>query len=355
MNCYYNVKYFPVYTIFSTLEEFKAATLEGKLNASALLNNNTRAYCIDSGLDVRGDEKVGDECTFYAGLARFDITQPFEGSYYSDYDDKDPEEFVSTEIASVHHFRMESPFPAVEDLANWQGLTFRRRRCQILFCAKHHTNTSISRGEFTSQEHSIDLKFSRACDNEDCEYSNGITHEGDSPIFRVNTKARAKFGVALAEVMRGIIVMPLSLSYLKQTTIEEFADMVCTVVDSFLKSEHNRNSTTIRGSALGSETYIHVRWQWVVYPLSVVLASAVFLVLTIFESRRKEQRYKSSVLAGYFNRLVGFDNDEIKEIERRALDQKSKKETFHNLERMAAELPVKLRRNSEGEIELVKI
>jgi hypothetical protein len=122
-----------------------------------------------------------------------------------------------------------------------------------------------------------------------------------------------------------------------------------------LRSEHNHNSTAIRGSAFGPETYIHVRWQWAVFPFSIVIASAVFLALTIFESRRKEQRYKSSVLAGYFHKLVGFDDDGMKEIERRALGQKSKKETFHNLERMAREVPVKLRRNSEGEMELVKI
>jgi len=47
----------------------------------------------------------------------------------------------------------------------------------------------------------------------------------------------------------------------------------------------------------------------------------------------------------------------MKRIERRALaiEQKSKKETFYDMERMACELPVKLRRNSEGEMELMKM
>lgn len=306
-----------------------------------------------------GEELLSWQSALLQGEVRFRLSHPFDFGQYGRWGElsglKRANKFNSSEIFSVSHHRLESGFPDIEEVADWEGPKIRRRTCEISFCAKHYSNTSVSHGNITRYQDSINLVFNRACDGKDCHYSNAKTNFEDGPTFYLDTESRLKFSDALVEVVIGVLQMVLAQKYVAKLTLEGFSEMLCTVVDSFLKSEHNQNSTAVRGLTLGKETYVHVRWQWAVFPLSIIIASAVFLALTVLESRHKEQRYKSSVLAGCFHKLVGIDDDEWRRIERQVLDQKSRKETFHNLETMAREVRVKLRRNSEGDMELMKI
>jgi hypothetical protein len=55
---------------------------------------------------------------------------------------------------------------------------------------------------------------------------------------------------------------------------------------------------TVQGDAFAEESYVHVRWQWLILPAFLELASLVLLVLTIVHSRREDVPiWKSSVLA----------------------------------------------------------
>jgi hypothetical protein len=55
---------------------------------------------------------------------------------------------------------------------------------------------------------------------------------------------------------------------------------------------------TVRGDAYAEELYVRVRWQWIILPAFLELASLVLLVLTIVHSRREDVPiWKSSVLA----------------------------------------------------------
>jgi hypothetical protein len=55
---------------------------------------------------------------------------------------------------------------------------------------------------------------------------------------------------------------------------------------------------TVRGDAYAKESYVHVRWQWIILTAFLELASLVLLVLTIVHSRREDVPiWKSSVLA----------------------------------------------------------
>jgi hypothetical protein len=55
---------------------------------------------------------------------------------------------------------------------------------------------------------------------------------------------------------------------------------------------------TVRGKAITEESYVRIRWQWIVLPAFLELASLALLVLTIIHSRRENvPLWKSSVLA----------------------------------------------------------
>jgi hypothetical protein len=55
---------------------------------------------------------------------------------------------------------------------------------------------------------------------------------------------------------------------------------------------------TVRGEAIAEESYVRIRWQWIVLPAFLELASLVLLVLTVVHSRREAvPLWKSSVLA----------------------------------------------------------
>lgn len=55
---------------------------------------------------------------------------------------------------------------------------------------------------------------------------------------------------------------------------------------------------TVRGEAIAEESYVRVRWQWIILPAFLELASLLLLVSTIIHSRRQHvPLWKSSILA----------------------------------------------------------
>jgi hypothetical protein len=57
-------------------------------------------------------------------------------------------------------------------------------------------------------------------------------------------------------------------------------------------------NNTVRGDAIGEESYVHVRWKWIILPALLELASLALLVVTIVYSRREDvPLWKTSALA----------------------------------------------------------
>lgn len=66
----------------------------------------------------------------------------------------------------------------------------------------------------------------------------------------------------------------------------------------------NLNTTKVAGNAYITETYIRIRWQWIVVPLAEAVLTCVLLIISIFTTR-SEPLLKSSVLAFLFHPLEG--------------------------------------------------
>ena len=72
------------------------------------------------------------------------------------------------------------------------------------------------------------------------------------------------------------------------------------------------NSTLIQGTLMLSTTFVHVNWPWLIYPGSLSVLAAVFLIVSIFFSRERERLvWKSSTLALLFHGLHGWDAQDL--------------------------------------------
>lgn len=66
------------------------------------------------------------------------------------------------------------------------------------------------------------------------------------------------------------------------------------------------SNETVSGYANSMETYVRVRWQWMILPVVLELSSCVLLISTIFHSRRKKiPTWKSSILAIIYHEVEG--------------------------------------------------
>lgn len=89
----------------------------------------------------------------------------------------------------------------------------------------------------------------------------------------------------------------------------------------------NLNSTSLTGDAYISQTYISVRWQWIVLPLVEILVTSILLAYCII-STRSGPLLKSSVLAFLFHPLEGLTDEELNKAEHKSsseLETESKK------------------------------
>ncbi|KAI9738733.1 MAG: hypothetical protein M1834_008238 [Cirrosporium novae-zelandiae] len=77
---------------------------------------------------------------------------------------------------------------------------------------------------------------------------------------------------------------------------------LATSMTNNIREEGGANST---GTAWKTETYIHIRWQWLILPVSLLMLSLVFLIITMLVSNKQNiPVWKSSQLALLFHGLT---------------------------------------------------
>ncbi|MCJ1252085.1 hypothetical protein MMC30_009323 [Trapelia coarctata] len=114
------------------------------------------------------------------------------------------------------------------------------------------------------------------------------------------------------------------------------------IATAMTNNMRQQSGTVIPGQATTPETYIHVRWLWLLLPLAMVILATVFLVLTIRQSQRWNiPSWRSSALATMIHG--------VRTVEADALGTGSdQKERFSELEEWAESVDVRLRRTWNG-------
>jgi len=107
----------------------------------------------------------------------------------------------------------------------------------------------------------------------------------------------------------------------------------------------NVNATTVLGTAYFKETYMQVRWAWLIIPLVEAVLGAVLLVVCILFTR-KEPLLKTSLIALLVHRLDRVTEDEM--------DVMQRMETAEKLEGAAEKLLVEFKRNEKGELKFIR-
>ena len=106
-----------------------------------------------------------------------------------------------------------------------------------------------------------------------------------------------------------------------------------------------KSGTVAIGTAIALETYIYVRWLWLLLPLIMVSLATVLLALTVWQSRRWDiPNWRSSALAAMMH---GVQEGEVGALNMRALVLLGK-ERISELERWSEVVQVRLRRRGPG-------
>jgi hypothetical protein len=98
----------------------------------------------------------------------------------------------------------------------------------------------------------------------------------------------------------------------------------------------------VTGTAWHTETFVRVKWPWIILPSALVLFSIVFLAVTVvLNSRRKVMVWKNKSLASLFHGL------EARRMDRKEIDR------LGDMEDVASGIVVRLAMGSNGEWKLV--
>jgi len=143
--------------------------------------------------------------------------------------------------------------------------------------------------------------------------------------------------------------------YLSIADIENVAKSVAATISAFIRTPDdtnnmraNRNATFMTGKAFAEETYIRVRWQWLIFPLMETLLTAALLVVTIILDRRSGYPLlKASALGLLFHGLEGWVPGDLK-------DHKAAVETAEGLEGVAMDIRVRFISDEAGKLRFVR-
>lgn len=130
--------------------------------------------------------------------------------------------------------------------------------------------------------------------------------------------------------------------------METTAEAMAMAATNWLRGPANNRSEELRGEAIESVTFVHVRWAWLAWPAVLTLAGSVVLFGCVLRDHRRNDLYRSSALALLFHGLHGVDENDLKVHYRGRVEEDSA------LESAAEKLRVKLGLDESGTLKLMK-
>ncbi|KAJ5611216.1 hypothetical protein N7510_007935 [Penicillium lagena] len=93
----------------------------------------------------------------------------------------------------------------------------------------------------------------------------------------------------------------LILSNNSQNRVAELFDSMATSMTDLIRT--SANSIRIEGTAYRTETFIHVRWPWIIFPILLVMLSIVLLIIAFMINRDQPVLWKSSIFPFLLGKL----------------------------------------------------
>ncbi|KAM0817860.1 hypothetical protein AB5N19_03667 [Seiridium cardinale] len=135
--------------------------------------------------------------------------------------------------------------------------------------------------------------------------------------------------------------------FLNSTDLHNMTENVAKTLSAQMQSNSpgdNTNLTLVAGEAFKPETYIYVRYEWLVLPLLETVVTIVLLVITMVKTRHAPL-VKTSIIAAMMYGLYGWRPEDI---------QAGIADTGEILERRARGMPMYIDANSHGQMRFVR-
>ncbi|KAJ4294215.1 hypothetical protein N0V90_007905 [Kalmusia sp. IMI 367209] len=135
-----------------------------------------------------------------------------------------------------------------------------------------------------------------------------------------------------------------SIVYLNDTNgdFKSLFDGIAEVVSTVLQHPDNPRSVSVAGPAYASQTFVEARWEWLILPLILSIATICLLVATILQSRSRPYLFKTSLLPAIF---AGFDGKNGMNIDNGSL-------TYGHLKELSGTINVRFEQNFHSELKL---
>ncbi|KAL4966557.1 DUF3176 domain-containing protein [Aspergillus stella-maris] len=202
--------------------------------------------------------------------------------------------------------------------------------CALYFCVGTYEAT-VREGQFSETRTSVSTASNSSTDGmattenfaltPDVCYVNGTRHEKpyknntQECVYGVNWLSRLAMSNSLSPLLRGkgSLFMSnrpswkpetLEAVYGTQGNYTDITSMFNSVASSLtLRARSGVCNAAVDGMTWTEQSFVHVRWLWLILPGALVLLSSIFLVVTILHTRH-QYIWKSSPLALLFSNLT---------------------------------------------------
>lgn len=236
-----------------------------------------------------------------------------------------PGENKPTNIAQTTCFSSETDLSLYNDTARVGEINGTVTRCQLYLCARNYEEIVITNGKksfkgTTASRLSTDDK--RDLIFEDDLNINWTATNSPNQQFRTGFTSRLDLVDQFLAIANPLEEQEFNYEleankFSSSTAFDNFTalfDRIASAMTDVIQSSTNPNISSVPLDVYGQEIYVDVRWRWMLMPLSVVFISLVFMLLTIFESSKKEYLFKTSILAIMFHGLDTLERDEGTEV-----------------------------------------
>jgi hypothetical protein len=122
-----------------------------------------------------------------------------------------------------------------------------------------------------------------------------------------------------------------------------FYERVAAQLSAVLQSRANPFIANVTGIAYGTEIYVQVNWLWFILPLVLLASCLIILILSIWDSSRKEYLFKNNILAAIAFELHGWEPHEY------GVDETWTRHSMRNVEKKAERMVARMQLPHEGD------
>ncbi|KAF3029136.1 hypothetical protein E8E12_000509 [Didymella heteroderae] len=122
-----------------------------------------------------------------------------------------------------------------------------------------------------------------------------------------------------------------------------FYKRVAAQMTKVLQSPANPNMVSFPGVAYGTEIYVQVRWLWLILPLVLLASTLLIVVLSIWDSSRKNYLFKNKILAAIAFELHGWEPHEY------GVDGTWSRQSMRNVEKKAQCMTARMHLPQDGD------